>query len=109
MCNVKANSYEDCQQKVKEKKPRQLTKKYSSAWENYKEFKDWLAPSNKGARCFYCKLCKRDYDGGIATIKQHSLTKKHCGHWDSGGKVPAEILELTEKNFNEVAGRCFIF
>lgn len=101
MCNTTA----DFEDKPIQKKPKQLTKQYSSAWEKYSVFKDWLAPSKKGDRCFYCKLCKRDYDGDIIAIKLHSSTRRHVGQ--SAAETPPELLDLTDRNFNETAGKYF--
>lgn len=89
---ITKNSFED--------KVKHATKKYNSAWENYKEFKDWIAPSKIGERYFYCKLCKFDYHGGIDNVKLHNKT--HKSHPVSKKKM--EVIELTEENFNQVAG-----
>lgn len=88
-------------------KTKQLTKKYNSAWENYKEFKDWLAPSKKGARCFYCKSCNHHYDGGIVAVKQHSISNTHLKQ-ERPRKLNLDVLVLTDKNFFSEAGKLYM-
>lgn len=87
-----------------EKTCKQRTKTYNSTWKNYKEFNNWLDPSKKGSRYFYCKLCNCDYYGGLTAIKQHSLLKQHRKLVIVTEPSTVDILQLTEKNFNQEAG-----
>lgn len=94
----------DFDKKIIKNKCKHITKKYNSAWENYKEFKDWIGPSKKGYRYFYCKLCNCDYHGGITSIKLHNIVHQPK-KTKLSSKIKAEAVELNEKNFNEVAGK----
>lgn len=85
----------------KTKSNKKCTKKYNNAWENYTDFKEWISSSKKGERCFYCKLCNRDYVGGINAVKLHSIIHRPV----EDEPIKRTVVELTEGNFNKVAGK----
>ncbi|KAF0709386.1 protein ZBED8-like, partial [Aphis craccivora] len=48
----------------------------------------WIQKSAKGSIYFHCKACRSDYIGGIAALKKHSSSKKHCNNI-TAARVPS--------------------
>lgn len=57
-------------------------------------FKKWVQPSSRGTYFFQCKVCNRDYLGGIAALKKHGYSKKHVQNMNTMVKQPT----LQKKN-----------
>ena len=49
--------------------------KYNPSWEKDDNFKAWIEPSNKSEHYFKCKLCDKNYIGGVAAVKKHNSSK----------------------------------
>nr|CAI5832604.1 unnamed protein product [Callosobruchus analis] len=57
-----------------------LKKKLSG---RHEDFRKWIKPSFHGIHHFKCKICNKDYIGGVAAVKKHSLSKKHSNNMNA--------------------------
>lgn len=62
------------------KKKKLYLHKYKAEWEKHEDFKKWIQPSSHSNQYFKCKICNKDYIGGIAAVKKHSFSKKHINN-----------------------------
>lgn len=58
------------------KKSKFYTQKYKPEWEQMEDFK-WIERSERGNNYFRCKICLKDYLGGMGAIKKHNNSKIH--------------------------------
>jgi hypothetical protein len=83
--------------KHKSDKPKRYKQKYVATWENDHS---WLVKSKIDDFHFFCKVCQKDYIGGLSEIQRHQTCNKHEKNCMSLKNQKSILTVLTHNDVN---------